>query len=51
MLDVNSGGDTDGANIQIYNAYSNDAQKYSIKASSTNGAYAIATMAVIKLRY
>ena len=35
MLDVYSGENKDGSNIQIYNAYSNDAQKFSIKSSST----------------
>jgi len=45
MLDVSNAENEDGTNIQIYNAYSNDAQKFSIKSSSTNGAYAIATIA------
>ena len=44
MLDVCNGESKDGTNIQIYNAYSNDAQKFSIKSSSTNGAYVVATM-------
>ncbi|WP_143316530.1 RICIN domain-containing protein [Clostridium sp. HBUAS56017] len=44
MLDVSNGENRDGANIQIYNAYGHDPQKFSIKSSSTNGAYAIATM-------
>jgi len=44
MLDVSNAENKDGANIQIYNAYSNDAQKFSIKSSSTSGAYSVATM-------
>jgi len=44
MLDVYSGENKDGSNIEIYNAYSGDPQKFFIKSSSTNGAYAIATM-------
>jgi endo-1,4-beta-xylanase len=44
MLDVCNGDSKDGSNIQIYNAYSNDAQKFSIKSSSTSGAYCLATM-------
>ncbi|URZ09304.1 RICIN domain-containing protein [Clostridium felsineum] len=44
MLDVANGSNMDGANIQIYNAYSGTAQKYSINPSSTNGAYYIKTM-------
>ncbi|MBD7912274.1 MULTISPECIES: RICIN domain-containing protein [Clostridium] len=43
MLDVNRGEDKDGTNIQIYNAYGHDPQKFSIKSSSINGAYSIAT--------
>ncbi|MCR3760050.1 carbohydrate-binding protein [Clostridium felsineum] len=44
MLDIANGANTDGANVQIYNAYSNNAQKYSINPSSTNGAYYIGTV-------
>ncbi|URZ09217.1 RICIN domain-containing protein [Clostridium felsineum] len=43
MLDISYGENKDGTKIQIYNAYAGDAQRVSIKASSTNGAYAIAT--------
>ncbi|NRY58641.1 RICIN domain-containing protein [Clostridium acetobutylicum] len=43
MLDVSYGEDKDGSNIQIFNAYGGDAQRFSVKASSTNGLYAIAT--------
>ena len=44
MLDVYNGDNKDGSNIQIYNAYSNNAQKFSIKSSQTKGAYVVATM-------
>ena len=44
MLDVCYGENKDGSNIQIYDAFSNDAQKFSIKASSKSGMYSIATM-------
>ena len=43
MLDVASAKNTDGANIQIYNAHSGNAQQFMLKTSSTNGAYVIAT--------
>lgn len=43
MIDVASAENKDGANIQIYNGYSGDAQQFAIKTTSTNGAYVIAT--------
>lgn len=45
MLDVANAEDADGANIQIYNAYAGDAQKFIIKATSTDGVYTIGTKA------
>jgi arabinoxylan arabinofuranohydrolase len=44
MLDVNSGENKDGANIQIYNAYGHDPQRFSIKTSSKSGAYIVTTV-------
>ncbi|WP_243129586.1 endo-1,4-beta-xylanase [Clostridium sp. HBUAS56017] len=44
MLDVSSGENKDGANIQIYNAYGHDPQRFSIKTSSKNGAYIVSTV-------
>ncbi|OAV41368.1 family 43 glycosylhydrolase [Clostridium saccharobutylicum] len=44
MLDVYNGENKDGSNIRIFNAYSNNAQKFALKSSSTNGAYGITTM-------
>lgn len=43
MIDVANAENKDGANIQIYNGYSGDAQQFAIKTTSTNGAYVIAT--------
>ncbi|WP_104993152.1 carbohydrate-binding protein, partial [Clostridium acetobutylicum] len=43
MLDVSYGENKDGSNIQIFNAYSGDSQKFSVKASSKNGQYSVAT--------
>ena len=43
MIDVASAENKDGANIQIYNGYSGDAQQFAIKTTSTDGAYVIAT--------
>lgn len=45
MLDVANASDTDGANIQIYDAYSGNAQKFTIQSTSSNGIYTIATKA------
>ncbi|WP_143316540.1 carbohydrate-binding protein [Clostridium sp. HBUAS56017] len=44
MLDVSSGENKDGANIQIYNAYGHDPQRFSIKTSSKSGAYIVSTV-------
>lgn len=41
MLDIANGADEDGANAQIYSAYSGDPQKFKINATSTNGVYTI----------
>ena len=43
MLDVNCASNTDGANIQIYHAYSGNAQQFALKKSSTSGAYIVCT--------
>ncbi|WP_089041047.1 RICIN domain-containing protein [Clostridium acetobutylicum] len=43
MLDVSYGENKDGSNIQIFNAYSGDAQKFSVKASSKDGQYFVST--------
>ncbi|WP_104993154.1 RICIN domain-containing protein, partial [Clostridium acetobutylicum] len=43
MLDVSYGENKDGSNIQIFNAYSGDSQKFAVKASSKNGQYSVAT--------
>jgi len=43
MLDVANGENEDGANAQIYDAYSGNAQQFMIKTSSTKNAYVIAT--------
>ena len=43
MLDVACAKNDNGTNIQIYNAYSGDAQQFKLKTSSTNGAYIVAT--------
>ncbi|MBE6049936.1 MAG: hypothetical protein E7214_04545 [Clostridium sp.] len=45
MLDVAGAENKDGANMQIYNAYSGDAQQFMLKPSSVSGAYIIATKA------
>ena len=45
MLDVANGADTDGANINIYNAYSGDAQKFIVKSTSADNIYTIGTKA------
>ncbi|SFS04349.1 RICIN domain-containing protein, partial [Anaeromicropila populeti] len=45
MIDVANASDTDGANIQIYNGYSGNAQKFVIKSTTTNGVYTIGTKA------
>ncbi|MBE6049937.1 MAG: glucuronoarabinoxylan endo-1,4-beta-xylanase [Clostridium sp.] len=45
MLDVAGAEDKNGTNIQIYNAYSGDAQQFMLKPSSVSGAYIIATKA------
>lgn len=44
MLDVASGENKDGANIQIYNSHSGTAQKFSLKPSTKNGEYFVYTM-------
>jgi len=44
MLDVANGEDTDGANIQIYDAYAGTAQKFCIMATSKDKVYTIGTM-------
>lgn len=43
MIDIANGQNSDGANAQIYDAYSGDAQQFMLKNSSTNGAYIITT--------
>ncbi|MBE6051671.1 MAG: hypothetical protein E7214_13740 [Clostridium sp.] len=41
MVDVNGAENKDGANVQIYNGHSGDAQQFMIKTSNTNGEYVI----------
>ncbi|SET50341.1 polysaccharide deacetylase family protein [[Clostridium] polysaccharolyticum] len=43
MLDIANGADENGANAQIYSAYSGDPQKFQVKLTSTNGVYTIAS--------
>lgn len=43
LVDVNREENTDGANIQIYNAHYKDAQQFKIQSTETNGVYVIAT--------
>ena len=43
MIDVSSGEDKDGANIQIFNGFSGEAQQFVLKKSNTNGQYIIST--------
>ena len=43
MLDVANGENKDDANIGIYHAYSGDAQQFTLKSTSTNQGYVIAT--------
>ena len=43
MVDIAYGKDEDGANVGIYDGYAGEAQQFALKASSTNGAYIIAT--------
>jgi len=43
-LDVANGSDTDGANVQIYSTWGGDAQKFTIKSTSTAGVYLINTV-------
>ena len=43
MLDIANGADTDGANVQIYNAYGGNAQKFIVQKTSTANVYTIAT--------
>ncbi|SFS02053.1 endo-1,4-beta-xylanase [Anaeromicropila populeti] len=45
MMDVANASDTDGANVQIYNGYSGNAQKFVIKSTSTSNVYTVATKA------
>lgn len=42
MVDIAYGSNSDGANVQIYSAYSGDSQQFSLKAGS-NGTYSILT--------
>lgn len=42
-LDVANGADTNGANIQIYNAWNGDPQKFIIQTTEKNNIYTIAT--------
>lgn len=43
MMDVLSAANADGTNIQIYNGYSGNSQKFIVKSTSQNGVYTIAT--------
>jgi endo-1,4-beta-xylanase len=43
MLDVNGGSSDNGANIQIYNAYGGDAQKFVIRETSQANVYVVST--------
>lgn len=43
MVDIDRGSATDGANIQIYNGYSGDSQKFLVQKTSTDGVYTLAT--------
>ncbi len=43
MLDIANGEDKDGANAQIYNAYSGNAQKFLVQTTSTANVYTIGT--------
>lgn len=43
MLDVANGTNEDGANAQIYSAYSGDPQKFQVKTTSKNDVYTIVT--------
>ncbi|ORX75847.1 hypothetical protein BCR32DRAFT_329626 [Anaeromyces robustus] len=43
MLDVSSGSSENGANIQIYDAYAGDAQKFVLRETSKEGVYVIST--------
>lgn len=45
MIDIANGADEDGANVQIYEGYSGNAQKLQLKSTSTNGVYTIVTKA------
>lgn len=42
-LDLYNGSNSDGANIQIYNAWNGDPQKFLIQTTATNNVYTIAT--------
>ena len=44
MIDIANGADEDGANVQIYSAYSGNAQKFQLSPAA-NGAYIITTKA------
>jgi len=43
MLDVNGGKDSDGTNIQIYDAHSGDSQRFIINETSKDNVYTIGT--------
>ena len=43
MLDIAGGANYDGANAQIYSAYSGNPQKFSLQPTSKNGSFVIAT--------
>lgn len=45
MIDVANGVDEDGANIQIYNAYSGNAQQFILQPTGTSNIYTIGTKA------
>ena len=43
MIDISCAEDKDGANVQIYDGFSGEAQQFKLKTSSVNGQYIIAT--------
>ena len=45
MIDIANGADEDGANVQIYNAYSGTAQQFIAQTTSTANVYTIGTKA------
>lgn len=43
MIDITGAKNENGANVQLYHAYSGNAQQFMIKSTDTNGIYTIAT--------